>query len=483
MGGEDLKDEDDVFALYFPYLPTKLVNKERAIKQLEFELDRFKNGSGADIAGKGFGIYCVQSFDKNDRQPWYGRYSSKEFLGTLHEDINDGSTTTPEGKWRVILGSNKLDEIIGTREFETYDEAEAFIKEISPKHSGTNTPVDYATIRNPKGETISGTHFLKAGQVPTKTDEPVQAIKSKATQGQKRYPLWLYQKLEDAVAKIDDIPDNHKDEFITLVGDRATTKKIPGIGYKSSLLPKACVFAKENGLPCKDYNSLIAHPEYYGTTIEDALRTIYNTMKKRWFSESLEMAVGGDDFDGEIKAMRDEQKELEDRRAARKTRMALYHNLFDKYEEEDPNARWINKVFDLFFEATEVKLLNKVSEVPNEVDGQKVKYYFSVKDYNFYVDAYKDYIYIVPDSGLITEGMENKFEIHQGDYVVVDANVYNDGAEALTWGRVVSKALSPNGSFKAYALDKNLVNFNIAQVRAVYKNAEEAKKHVEDNIW
>lgn len=103
---------------------------------------------------------------------------------------------------------------------------------------------------------------------------------------QKRYPLWLYQKLEDAVAKIDDIPAEHKEEFITLVGDRATVKRIPGIGHKASLLPKACVFAKEGELPCKDYNSLIAHPEYYGTTVEDALRTIYNTMKKRWFKDT-----------------------------------------------------------------------------------------------------------------------------------------------------------------------------------------------------
>ena len=50
------EDKEDKFVLYFPYLEPKIISKDRAIKQMEFELKEFKNNSGASVAGKGFGI-------------------------------------------------------------------------------------------------------------------------------------------------------------------------------------------------------------------------------------------------------------------------------------------------------------------------------------------------------------------------------------------------------------------------------------------
>ena len=90
---EDVADgkEEDQFVLYFPYLDPKVINKERAIKQIEFELNNIKNDSGASLAGRGFGIYCLKSVDADTGTVWTGRYSSKEFLDVLHEDVKNES--------------------------------------------------------------------------------------------------------------------------------------------------------------------------------------------------------------------------------------------------------------------------------------------------------------------------------------------------------------------------------------------------------
>lgn len=90
---EDVADgkEEDQFVLYFPYLEPKVINKERAIKQIEFELNNIKNDSGASLAGRGFGIYCLKSIDADTGTAWTGRYSSKEFLDVLHEDVKNES--------------------------------------------------------------------------------------------------------------------------------------------------------------------------------------------------------------------------------------------------------------------------------------------------------------------------------------------------------------------------------------------------------
>lgn len=85
------EDKEDKFVLYFPYLEPKIISKDRAIKQMELELNEFKNNSGASVAGRGFGIYCLQSYDPDTDSVWTGRYSSKEFLNVLHEDVKNES--------------------------------------------------------------------------------------------------------------------------------------------------------------------------------------------------------------------------------------------------------------------------------------------------------------------------------------------------------------------------------------------------------
>lgn len=116
---------------------------------------------------------------------------------------------------------------------------------------------------------------------PEPKEKPVEEPK-------KRYPLYMWKAIEDAVAGMNNIPDEHKEAFISLVGDRATTKRIPRIGWKSALLP-AKLRAKYGERA--NYNHLIISPEYYNTTLEQALTDIYDTMKPKWFNESLSESI------------------------------------------------------------------------------------------------------------------------------------------------------------------------------------------------
>ena len=219
---EDVADgkEEDQFVLYFPYLEPKVINKDRAIKQIEFELNNIKNDSGASLAGRGFGIYCLQSVDADTGTVWNGRYSSKEFLNVLHEDV---------------------------------------------KH------------------------------------------------------------------------------------------------------------------------------------------------------ESLEMAVGGDDFDGEIAAMRAEQKELDARRAARKERFALMHKLFDAHMDAEPDASWVDKVYHIFDTAESTTFIgSKYGTIPGRTeDKQPIRYRFSIKEYDFYTDPYWEVVYIGTNNvDPLKEDLEDDFDLY-----------------------------------------------------------------------
>lgn len=99
---ESNENEEDQFLLYFPHIGgPKVVSKERAIKQLELELDTIKNESGASVAGRGFGLYCLQSIDSESGTVWQGRYDSKEFLKVLNESISYDKPLADADKERV----------------------------------------------------------------------------------------------------------------------------------------------------------------------------------------------------------------------------------------------------------------------------------------------------------------------------------------------------------------------------------------------
>lgn len=105
----------------------------------------------------------------------------------------------------------------------------------------------------------------------------------------KRYPLYMWKALEDAVAGMSNIPDGHKEKFISLVGDRATVKRVPGVGHKSALLPTS--LRNKYGYTNANYNTLVTRPENFDITLEQGLTDIYDVMKSKWFKDDLSEAT------------------------------------------------------------------------------------------------------------------------------------------------------------------------------------------------
>ena len=76
------------FAVTYPYVGTKYVDKETMIKILKEKIDSLENDNGSMIAGKGLSFYCVSCDDKYDGTEWTGRNTVDEFLNTLKEYHN-----------------------------------------------------------------------------------------------------------------------------------------------------------------------------------------------------------------------------------------------------------------------------------------------------------------------------------------------------------------------------------------------------------
>lgn len=105
----------------------------------------------------------------------------------------------------------------------------------------------------------------------------------------KRYPIYMWKALEDTVTGMNNIPDKHKEKFISLVGDRAIVKRIPGVGHKSALLPTS--LRNKYGYTNANYNTLITRPETFNLTLEQGLTDIYDVMKNKWFKDDLNESI------------------------------------------------------------------------------------------------------------------------------------------------------------------------------------------------
>lgn len=307
------EDKEDKFVLYFPYLEPKIISKDRAIKQMEFELNEFKNSSGASVAGRGFGIYCLQSYDPDTDSVWTGRYSSKEFLKVLDESmLREAFDTTVDFPYMFFYNCNNP--TFGY-DFQLFASSLG-ARKVYGRYKGTG----------------AGTYFYL---VPSEE---------------------VYEKLK-AVAK-----------------DKYTVKMQRLLPYNAEEYPKI-----------------------------------------QYIKESFEMAAGGDDFDGEIAAMRQEQTELERRRAARKERFALMHKLFDDKMNADPDARWIDKVYHIFDTAESVTFVgDKYGRIPGRTeDKQPIRYRYSIEEYDFYSDPYWEIIYVGTNNvDPLKEDLEDDFDLY-----------------------------------------------------------------------
>lgn len=444
------EDKEDKFVLYFPYLEPRIISKDRAIKQMEFELKEFKNNSGASVAGKGFGIYCLQSYDPDTDSVWIGRYSSKEFLkvlneSMLNEDIDDAiwslghsnmSFADAKKHFQDLRADIKL--LFNCETVEEVFEHESEFKEfncaniIKRKLDKGMSPEDALDFMS---------DYLMRTWNQWKTDMAV--FKSNADKA-----MAAFNAVKNALSKY---------ELISADEERCVLKYRPieGATHKDCIEFVDAVVAAVNGkydftgrggswtrwdIRTADGVMLKAGWDDHG----DTWSVTFPRLKFENLVESFEMAAGGDDFDGEIAAMRADQKELEARRAARKERFALMHKLFDKHMDADPNAKWIDKIYDLFEDAEKVMFIgNKYGTLPRKTeDGQPIKYRYSIEEYNIYTDPYREFVYITTNKNDPSESLNEDTQLK-----LFDDDMINDIDILYQWRpEEVEKILVKHGS-------------------------------------
>lgn len=78
------------FAVTYPYVGTRYVDKETMIKTLKEQIDFIENYDGPMVAGKGLSFYCVSCDDNDTGTEWVGRNTVNEFLDILKEYHTEG---------------------------------------------------------------------------------------------------------------------------------------------------------------------------------------------------------------------------------------------------------------------------------------------------------------------------------------------------------------------------------------------------------
>lgn len=304
---------------------------------------------------------------------------------------------------------------------------------------------------------------------------------------EKRYPLWLYDKLEKAVASIDAIPEEHKEEFITLVGDRATTKNIPRIGYKAALLPKSLStkFKKDGDadyMAAKDYNSLIARPEYYGTTIEEALIAIYEAMKNRWFKNSV---------------TEDIQDNSEDVKSYLRDRLVDFYIPEYFSEENKPNTDLVVANLEKEIRSKYPQMIDYISYWANldkaKEEGLPEDIYDIIASENFPEGLIYDYISTLPgfdEEHNIDESIDDDFDwsIYDDDSGYddyeddwEDSNLYGGD---LTYCPVCNKSLAHDENGDSYCPECGESAFWLAQKRReMDKDLDETFSYEDDEFF
>ena len=512
------EDKEDKFVLYFPYLEPKIISKDRAIKQMEFELKEFKNNSGASVAGKGFGIYCLQSYDPDTDSVWIGRYSSKEFLKVLNESmLREAFDTTLDFPYMFFYNCNNptfgydfqlFASSLGAKKVygrykgtgagtyfylvpskEVYEKLKAVAKdkytvemqrllpydaEKYPKiqyiKESLNEDIDNAiwslghsnmsfadakkhfqdlradikllfnceTVEEVFEHESEFKEFNCANIIKRKLDKgmsPDDALEFMSDYLMRTWNQWkadmvvFKSNADKAMIAFNAVKKKLSQyELISADEDSCVLKYRPieGATHKDCVEFVDAVVAAVDGkydftgrggswtrwdIRTADGIMLKAGWDDHG----DIWSVTFPRLKFEALTESFEMASGGDDFDGEIAAMRAEQKELEARRTARKERFALMHKLFDKHMNADPNAKWIDKIYELFEDAEKVMFIgNRYGTLPGRTeDGQPIRYRYSVEEYDIYTDPYREFVYIgTNNDDPLKEDLEDDFDLY-----------------------------------------------------------------------
>lgn len=101
----------------------------------------------------------------------------------------------------------------------------------------------------------------------------------------KRYPISMWTKLRRVVNQIKIIPDEDKERFIDIVGNKVARYRNQGMHrrYKPEKLP--AMLYKMHDIPNENYNTILYWDELKLALI---LEDIYKIMKPQWFSDDKE---------------------------------------------------------------------------------------------------------------------------------------------------------------------------------------------------
>ncbi len=175
--------------------------------------------------------------------------------------------------------------------------------------------------------------------------------------------------LQDIQKAHQDVKTEYGEEVYNALNDYIKLGNDLGdILYRESEWNKFVDWAKENGITIKNNNQI---------------------------DEDVPMEYADSDS---LKALRDEQEEIDADRKRRKHNLELMHKLFDRYGFRHSEEFWADKVWQLFYHAEEITVVDDASKVPNRTnDDQKVKYLMTIpdSDVDIHVDAYNDCVWVV----------------------------------------------------------------------------------------
>ena len=345
--------------------------------------------------------YAQDDYDNAIKYNWQNKPSLKPFIGDIVHDL-------------CAQYDIREDDIIYEKGKHLFMNTDATDADVNRFKSSLNESTDGGFKKGDRVELSNGQTGIVAADYVVGEDRVAVDIEG---MNERKYPLvdTLRSIADEAIAKPYDSSKDYTDadvEGIRREFEEAGFKASSYNGYDVYTLADdsgyvgKCVFdwkfanPETNAFNCELKYTVKKREHFAAPSV--AIDFLRSGVYDKGLHESFEMASMGSalDDDGEIAAMRAEQAELEQKRAARKERFALMHKLFDKHMDKDPNAHWIDKIYDLFEFAEKVEFVGgNYGRIPSRTDdGQPVRYRYSVEECDIYTDPYKDFVYVAQNN-------------------------------------------------------------------------------------
>lgn len=358
--------------------------------------------------------YAQDDYDNAIKYDWQNKPSLKPFIGDIvHDlcaqyDINEDDIIYEKGK-HLFMNTDASDADV--------DRFKSYLKESTDGYKKG----DRVELSNGQTGIVAADYVVGEDRVAVDIED----------MDERKYPLvdTLRSVADEAIAKPHDSSNDYTEadvERIRREFEEAGFNASSYNGYDIYTLADdsdyvgKCVFnwkfanPRTNAFNCELKYTVKKKKHFAAPSI--AIDFLRSGVYDKGLHESFEMAsIGaGLDDNGEIAAMRAEQAELEQKRAARKERFALMHKLFDKHMDKDPNAHWIDKIYHIFDTAESTIFVgSKHGTIPARTeDKQPIRYRYSIEEYDFYTDPYWEIVYIATNNiDPLKEDLEDEFDL------------------------------------------------------------------------